>query len=92
MIPLADSSGGDAHVTLICADDSVMSLTSSGGLVGAPSAVCTSTSSDIGPCPTLLNVCTTTAYSVNTSRLEICSWCAPPPLSASSLMNSTVSK
>ena len=73
-------SGVDMHLsiiihffflTLICCDDRVTRLTSSGGFVGAPSAVWTKASSDIGPWPILLNAWTTTAYSVKTSRFEI---------------------
>ena len=39
--PLAEARGGDAHVTLIDPGSNVVIIMSSGGMVGAPSAVCT---------------------------------------------------
>ena len=47
--PLAETRGGEAQVTLIEAAFKVVIVISSGGMVGAPSAVWTRTSSDIGP-------------------------------------------
>jgi hypothetical protein len=47
--PLAETKGGEAQVTLIEAAFKVVIVISSGGMVGAPSAVWTRTSSDMGP-------------------------------------------
>ena len=68
MIPLAVSLGGAFQATLIVCEERVVRTTSSGGWVGAPSAVGSTTSSDIGPWPILLKACTTMAYLVNTYK------------------------